>query len=118
MPDLTLDDLGQVAPAAVVTLHNNMIKALRSAYPKWQDWWHISINTEGGMVQVRNLAISGKMGIQMRIVDVHSQAGLKDLVNYAGELFERYNIARKKGLDIRQALADLKGDATGAYYET
>ena len=108
--DLTLDDLGQVAPPAVVSLHNNMIKALRKAYPDWADTWHITIDTEGGMVAVRNTAISGKMGFYMKIANIDPE--MRQVVRYAGELFERYNIARQRGIDIKQALADLKRSGT------
>ena len=111
MNELTLDDHGQVAPAGVVVLHNNIIKALRKAYPAWADHWHISINTEGGVVQITNRLISGKMGFILHIADIDTK--MRKVVRSAGELFERYDIARKKGIDIRQAMADLKRSGIG-----
>lgn len=117
MNDLTLDDHGQVAPPGVVVLHNNIIKALRKAYPDWKDHWHISIDTAGGIVQITNRLISGKMGFVMKIADIDTK--MRKVVRSAGELFERYDIARKKGIDIRQAMADLKRSNIGEaiYFE-
>jgi hypothetical protein len=108
-----LDDLGQPVPATVIVLQNNLIKALHKAYPTWKDNWHIVIDTRGGIVQIRNTALSGKMGFVMHITKIDSE--MRKVVRAAGELFERYNVARKKGGDIRQALADLKRDPRGHF---
>lgn len=111
-----LDDLGQPVPATVLVLQNNLIKALHKAYPTWKDNWHIVIDTRGGIVQIRNTAISGKMGFVMHITKIDPE--MRKVVKAAGELFERYNIARGKGVDIRQALAELKRSPKGhAIYE-
>ena len=104
----TVDDLGQPVPAGVLVLQNNLIKALHKAYPTWKDNWHIVIDTRGGIVQIRNTAITGKMGFVMHITKIDPE--MRKVVKAAGELLERYNIARQKGGDIRQALADLKRD--------
>ena len=102
------DDLMQPVPAGVLVLQNNLINALHKAYPTWKDNWHIVIDTRGGIVQIRNTAISGKMGFVMHIAKIDPE--MRNVVKAAGELFERYNIARGKGVDIRQALVDLKRD--------
>lgn len=104
----TFDDLGQLVPAGVLVLQNNLITALHKAYPLWKDNWHIVIDTRGGIVQIRNTAITGKMGFVMHIEKIDSE--MRNVVRHAGELLERYNIARQKGGDIRIALADLKRD--------
>ena len=115
--DTVLDDMGQVVPGTVVVLHNNMIKALRKAYPGWEETWLIRINTRGGIVQVYNTAFSGEMGFALHITKIDPE--MKKVVMMAGELFERYGIARKRGIDIKQALADLDRNAIGqAKYET
>ncbi len=101
-----MDDLNQPVPAVVAILHNNMITALRKAYPKWAETWFIRIDQRGGIVQVYNTAFSGKMGFVMHITKIDPE--MRKVVKAAGELFERYGIARNKGLDIRQALADIK----------
>ena len=110
------DDHGQVVPGTVVSLHNNLIKALRDEYPAWKDTWLIRVDTRGGIVQVYNTAFSGSMGFVMHIADIDPE--MKKVRTMAGELFERYNIARKKAMDINQALADLEWSKLGeAKYE-
>jgi len=101
-----LDDLNQAVPAAILVLHDSMITALRKAYPKWADTWFIRIDTRGGIVQVYNTAFSGQMGFVMHITKIDPE--MRKVVKAAGELFERYGIARNKAIDIRQALADVK----------
>jgi len=102
------DDHGNAPPGSVVSLHNNIIKALRSAYPAWRDTWLIRIDTRGGIVQIYNTAFTGQFGFVMHITKIDPE--MKKVREMAGELFERYGIARKKGIDIRQALADMKRD--------
>ncbi len=109
--DSILDDMNQVVPGPVVSLHNNIIKALRSAYPKWADYWHITIDTRGGIVQVRNLKLSGDFGFVLHITKIDPE--MKRVREMAGELFERFNVARKRGISIQQAMADVKTDAIG-----
>ncbi len=105
------DDYGQPVPVMIQVMHDNMIIALRKAYPKWASTWLIRIDTRGGIVQVYNTAFSGKMGFVMHIEKVDPE--MRKVVKAAGELFERYGIARKKGLDIQQALADLERNPIG-----
>ena len=110
------DDHGTKVPPGVAVLHNAMITALRKAYPDWADTWMIRIDTRGGIVQVYNTAFSGNMGFVMHITQIDPE--MRRVRNMAGELFERYGIARKKGMDINQALADLKWNNIGeAKYE-
>ncbi len=103
-----LDDLNQKVPGPIVTLHDNIIIALRQAYPKWASTWLIRIDTRGGIVQVYNTAFSGNMGFIIHIKNLTHYRDMKKIVKAAGELFERYDIARKKAIDIKQALADLR----------
>lgn len=106
-PDGTVfDDHGQVVPGGVVTLHNNMIKALRKDYPAFKDYWKITIDTRGGIVQVRNLMLSGDMGFVMHITKIDPE--MRRVREMAGELFERFNVARGRALSIQKAMADVE----------
>lgn len=105
------DDHGQTVPASVVTLHNNLIKALRKEYPAWADTWLIRVDTRGGIVQIYNRAFTGQWGFVMHISEIDQE--MKNVRRFAGELFERYGIARKKAMDMKQALADIKKDPFG-----
>lgn len=100
------DDLGQIVPPGISMLHDNMLIALRNAYPAWAESWFIRIDTRGGIVQVYNIWFSGRMGFVMHITKIDPE--MRRVVKAAGELFERYGIARKKAIDIRQALSDIK----------
>jgi hypothetical protein len=105
------DDHGQVPPASVVVLHNNLIKALHRAYPTFKDTWLIRVDTRGGIVQIYNQAFSGQMGFVLHIVDIDPE--MKKVREMAGELFERYGIATRRGLSIKQAMQDMKCDPFG-----
>ncbi|MCP4469878.1 MAG: hypothetical protein GY815_04185 [Gammaproteobacteria bacterium] len=105
------DDHGQTPPGSVVALHNNLIKALRKAYPAWKDTWLIRVDTRGGIVQVMNKAFSGDMGFCLHITEIDPE--MKRVREMAGELFERYGIARDRGLSIKTAMQDMKVDPFG-----
>lgn len=105
------DDLGQQVPGSIVALHNNMIKALRKAYPAFADFWKITIDTRGGIVQVRNLALSGDMGFVLHITKIDPE--MRRVRSLAGELFERFNVARGHALSIKKAMEDVKTDSIG-----
>ena len=104
-------------PAAIEALGNNIVKALNTAYPKWAGTWFVRIDTRGGIVQIQNTAFSGEMGFILHITKIDPE--MRRVREMAGELFERYNIARHRALDVKQALADLERNALGqAKYET
>lgn len=111
-PDGTVyDDHGQVVPGSVVVLHDNMIKALRKVYPAFADYWKIRVDTRGGIVQVWNLAISGEMGFVLHITKIDPE--MKRVRELAGQLLERYNVARGRALSIKQAMQDVEYDGIG-----
>lgn len=102
-------------PASVEVLAHNMLAALNKAYgDDWMQGWKVTVDTRGGVVQVRNLLLSGKMGFTMKITQVDPE--MRKVVRYAGELFERYSVARRKNIDVRESVhnlnLDFKGDAT------
>jgi hypothetical protein len=106
-----IDNLGQPVPAGVSVLQNNLMKALNKAYPKWEGSWLIRIDTRGGIVQFYNTWFTGNMGFVLHITEIDPE--MRRVRKMAGELFERYDIARNRGLNIKQALVDLKRDPIG-----
>jgi len=106
-----VDNNGTPVPAAVSVLHNNMRVTLMKAYPHMQDSWLISIDTGGGVVQVRNSLLSGRMGFIMKIAEMDSEG--RKLRNYAGELLERYRVARNAGTDMREQMANMEINSIG-----
>lgn len=104
-------------PAAVVTLHNNMMWALRKAYPHMADGWCIRINQSTGVLTVWNEMLSGKMGFDMKIADVDPE--MRKVVRFGGELLERYRIARDSALDMREAMENMERNFAGeAVYDS
>ena len=111
-PDGTIyDDHGQVVPAGVAVLHDNLRKALLNVYPAFEDFWKIRIDTRGGIVQIWNLAISGEYGIILHIKDIDPE--MRKVRKLAGELLERFNVARGRALSIKTAMQDVERDSIG-----
>jgi len=110
--DTVIDDLKQVVPGTVVTLHDTIITALRKAYPVFKDYWHITVDTRGGIVQVRNLKISGDFGFSQHIHNINMD--MKETVRLGGELLERFNVAREKGYSIRRAMQNTREGKAGS----
>jgi len=106
MSDYIQGDIGQYVPSPVRMLHDNIMKALNKHYPSWKDGWHITIDTGGGIVQIRNLLISGDMGWQAPIADLDTE--MRVVVMAAGEILERYRIARGRARDIIGVLNNLE----------
>lgn len=111
---MILDDNGEPVPAAMIVDVDNVIKALRKAYPRWADQWHIIVDTKEtvGMMYIRSHLIGGDHGVQVPLLEVHKSTA--KIVTMCGELFERYGIPRKKNVDIPQALADIKRTGYGS----
>lgn len=111
-----IDNLGQPVPATVRVLQNNLMTALNTAYPKWEGSWLIRIDTRGGIVQIYNQWFTGQMGFVLHINQIDPE--MRRVRKEAGELFERYAIARTRGLNIRDTLDNIKRDPINrAIYE-
>lgn len=108
-----MDELGIPAPANIINLHNNLLYALKKAYPKWVDSWRIELDQNGGMVTVRNTELSGEMGFLIKMVDAQGANGGQLIVRHAGELFERYNVSREKWIDKHDEIGKLKINSLG-----
>jgi hypothetical protein len=104
-PPTEFDNKNQPVPASISVLAKNILTALSKAYPKWDGSWRVEIDTRGGIIQITNVAFSGEMGFVMHITQIDPEMRL--VVRNAGELFERFNIARKRAVDIRDALNSL-----------
>lgn len=113
-----------------ILLRKNIMDVLNRHYPHMSVWpidvsastkratpWLIDIKDfkTGGTVTIRNLLLSGKMGVQLPLSMLDAEG--KVIIRYVGELFERYGIARSKGLDMREEILglprDFKGQAIG-----
>lgn len=110
-------------------LRKNIMNLLNRHYPHMGSWpgeaalminrspWLIEIKDfeTGGIITIRNLMLSGKMGIVLKMDQVQTDPEGKLIVRLVGELLERYNIQREKALDIRESIYGMprnwRGDA-------
>jgi len=110
----SLDNNGNLPPPAVSTLARQIIEALNKHHPKWSGSWNVTIDTRGGIVQIINTALSGRMGFVLKITSIDPE--MRAIRDAAGELFERYGIARDRAMGIRAAIEgaqrDIKGNLT------
>ncbi len=100
----------------VSSLAKNIIEVLDKHYPTYTGTWHILINTDpnAGVVQVRNLRISGTMGFQIPITWLHDHDTMMKLIkNNGGELLERFRLSRERGASVEDQLNDAKRNFKG-----
>ena len=55
--------------------------------------------------------LSGDFGFVMHITDIDPE--MRKIRTMAGELFERFNVARDRGMSIKRAMADATQDSIG-----
>lgn len=96
-------------PAAVENIGRAALTALNKAYPDWKDGWKVSVDLKGGIIQVRNLYISGKMGFLLHLQHTTDES----IVTHAGELLERYNVSRDRNTNVVEAISNLKRNRKG-----
>jgi hypothetical protein len=105
-----------IEDANVRNMVKNILASFDKHYPGYKDHWNIRVDTGGGIIQVRNSLISGKMGFQCPLAWL--DPGDKVVIGLAGELLERYNLSRAKNIDVTDELLNLERDVTGeAKYE-
>ncbi len=92
VPQIITDMAGVPISGAGQTLGRNLIARLESVYPAFAGAWRVCINEPGGVIEVTNLMLSGRMGFLMHIAKIDPEG--RKVVRAAGELLERYRIAR------------------------
>lgn len=96
-----LDVTGPQMTAADMTLAQNVGESLNKHYPG--HLWAVDVPTGQGVVHVRDLTLSGKWGITLKVSDIYSMSELDRLcMKYGGELLERYKIDRRKAANRHQ----------------
>jgi hypothetical protein len=108
--------MGRKCPPNVQILANNILTALDKAYPSFTDEnhntsWNLKIDTHGGTIQLTNMLISEKMGIQLPINWL--DPGMRVIVKHAGELLERYCVSRDKNIDLVSEISQIKRNPIG-----
>lgn len=91
---LIIPDSAIAAPlsAASVAMAKGLVARLNAAYPVFDGAWRVAVNEQGGTIEVTNLLLSGKWGFLMHTARLDPEG--RKIVQYAGELLERYRISR------------------------
>jgi len=75
-------------------LAQQVAESLNKRYPG--HLWAVAIPENQGIIQVRDLMLSGEWGFIIKLSDFASASELDKLaMRYGGELLERYNVARR-----------------------
>lgn len=94
-------------PAVDVVLAKNAAAVLDKHYPG--HLWGINVNGETGVMQVFNLALSGRWGFILKLDKIDPE--LRAVMRAGGELLERYRLKRG-ALDLGN-IASLDRDYAG-----
>lgn len=98
--------------AAELSLCKNVAESLNKHYPG--HLWAVATPPNTGVVQVRDLSLSGEWGFMIRIPEIYSVSELdKMCMRYGGELLERYRVSRSRA--NQEQLAALKTDFSGRH---
>lgn len=108
-----ITDVAAPVSGAGQTLCRNLIARLEQFYPAFAGEWRVTINEQGGTVEVTNMALSGRMGFLMHINKIDPEG--RKVVRAAGELLERYRIARSGAISmlrgqVREQARDFRGE--------
>jgi len=76
-----------------VMLQRELETVLHRHYPG--HFWHLDVNIRQGLINVRNLFLSGAFGFRIKLQGVFSASQVEhDVMVAGGELLERYNMPR------------------------
>jgi len=68
--------------------------ALNKHYPF--HLWAVNVNSEGGVMVVKNMRVSFRYGMVIHLKTLHADPQLKTVIRMAGELLERAHMRRGK----------------------
>ncbi len=78
--------------AADMTLAKQAADLLNSHYPG--HLWAVNVNSEGGVMVIKNLAIASSYGMVLHLKNVYQDPTLKCVVKSGGEFLERAHMMR------------------------
>lgn len=88
--EFTFDANALTGPAVDVVLAKNAAEVLNKHYPG--HLWGINVDGSTGVMQVFNLALSGRWGFILKLDKIDPE--LKAVMRAGGELLERYRVKR------------------------
>lgn len=81
--------------------------------PRIPFWWAVTVNGAGGVANVYNLALSGRMGYVIHLHNLMGAGGEKLVMRAGGEILERYGLPRDMRLISSDRLAGMERDFAG-----
>jgi hypothetical protein len=96
-------------------LRRRILECIELHYPDHAEFCAVTVLSQQnkGIIQVRHMGIDAKYGYQIPIAWVENDPELKYIVQYTGELLERYCIPREKGGDVIEQLQGVKRNNLG-----
>ena len=87
---------GHPFEVADITLAKNIAETLHAQYPG--HLWAVNVNSEGGVVDIKNFRISSRYGIRLYLnaLTPFDTAATRLIVNSGGELLERAKLPRER----------------------
>ena len=87
---------GHALEVADITLAKNVAEALHSHYPG--HLWGVNVNSEGGVVDIKNFRISSRYGIRLLLntLTPFDSRAKRTIINSGGEMLERARMPRGK----------------------
>lgn len=76
-----------------VVLAKDAADTLNRHYPG--HLWAVNVNSEGGVMIIKNMSISALYGMVLHLKNVYQDPTLRMVIRAAGELLERAHMARK-----------------------
>lgn len=93
-----------------ITLSTQIGEMLHQQYPG--HLWAVRADSSEGLISIHNLMISGQWGVRVKMDNAYSASHLrKKVVMAAGELLERFKVARGRIDDDK--MADMQTDYAG-----
>lgn len=78
---------------------------LNKHYPGWL--WAVNVNSEGGVMDIKNLQISSKYGFRLFLSQVYQDPNLKCVMRAGGEFLERVN--KPRGMNRGDQVIHIEG---------
>ena len=97
MPNTTIQSVeGHAFEVADITLAKNIAEALHAEYPG--HLWAVNVNSEGGVVDIKNFRISSRYGIRLYLntLTPFDRNAKRLIINSGGEMLERAKLPRGK----------------------
>lgn len=110
MIEQIVSDSGKISGTSD-TIAKDIIATLELHYPAFKGLWRVTVDDAGGVVEIVNVALSGRWGFLMHMNKIDPE--MRKVVRNAGELLERYKVSRSKRVDVDSLLIlprDFRGE--------